>query len=68
MTMSYHTNKRVRSRIDKVLEANALLFANLGCDSSKSARAKAKAQERKSLRGVRNLDPQYVDSLLLSCD
>ena len=67
-TMTYYTDMKIREQIDSVLKANAIMFANLGTSSSKTEIEKAKVQERKNLREVKHLDPQFVDMLLAACD
>lgn len=67
-TMSYYTNIEVRKQIDEILRLNAVMFANLGADCNKGEIDKAKVQERKNLREVKHLDPQFVDMLLEACD
>jgi hypothetical protein len=66
--MSYHTCNKCKAIIDEVLHTNALLFANLGSDCSKTVYEKAKVQERQNLRSVRKHDPQMIDRLLKDSD
>ena len=42
----YYTNKSIRKRVDKLLEANAILEATLGLDSSISEYKDVKRQQR----------------------
>ena len=66
--MPYHTCKNCKRVIDEVLHTNALLFANLGSDCSKTTYDKAKVQERQNLRSVRKHDPEMIDRLLKESD
>lgn len=66
--MSYYSNIEVRKQIDEALRLNAVMFANLGADCSKGEIEKAKVQERKNLREVKHLDPQFIEMLLVACD
>jgi len=66
--MSYYSNIEVRKQIDEALRLNAVMFANLGTDCSKGEIEKAKVQERKNLREVKHLDPQFIEMLLVACD
>lgn len=66
--MSYYTNIEVRKQIDEILRLNAIMFANLGTDCNKGEIEKAKVQERRNLREIKHLDPQFVDMLLQACD
>lgn len=62
---SYHDNKEVRRQIDFVLHKNAILFQNLGIESSKTEKETARLEERKNLREVKHLDPDFIERLLL---
>jgi hypothetical protein len=66
--MPYLTCKNCKRIIDEVLHNNALLFANLGKDCSKTAYEKAKVQERQNLRSVRKYDPEMIDRLVRLSD
>lgn len=66
--LGYSTCKNCKQEIDKVLKVNALLFANLGSDCSKTAYKEAAIQERKNLREVRKYDPEKIDRLLQDKD
>ena len=66
--MPYHTCKNCKRIIDEVLKTNALMFANLGADCSKTAYEKAKVQERQNLRTVRKHDPEMIDRLVKLTD
>lgn len=66
--MSYLTCSNCKRIIDEVLRTNALLFANLGKDCSKTAYEKAKVQERQNLRSVRKYDPEMIDRLVRLSD
>lgn len=64
MNSPYHTDPLIREEIDKVLHHNVKMFQNLGVSSTKSERNAVKVQERKNLRAVRDLDPEFIGSLL----
>lgn len=66
--LGYTTCSHCKSKIDAVLQENALLFANLGSDCSKTAYKEAAIQERKNLREVRRYDPEKIDRLLQDKD
>jgi len=54
--------------IDEVLERNAQLFQNLGTDSTKAEINAAKVQERKNLREVKHIAPDFIAMLLAEAD
>lgn len=60
----YYTDTEVRKTIDEVLHTNVRIFQNLGVSSSKSDRQKARVEERKNLREVKELDPNFIGFLL----
>jgi hypothetical protein len=62
--MSYTDNPEHKQIIDCVLKQNALMFANLGSDSSKSDYEKAKIKERQKLRKIQPLDSQKIERLV----
>jgi len=64
MNSPYHTDPLIREEIDKVLHENVKMFQNLGVSSTKSERSAAKVQERKNLRAVKDLDPEFIGALL----
>lgn len=66
--MGYLDCPECRRIIDGVLQANAVMFANLGKDCSKTAYEKAKVEERKNLRSVRKHDPEMIDRLVKETD
>ena len=66
--MPYHTCSNCKRIIDEVLRTNALMFANLGSDCSRTAYEKAKVQERQNLRAVRKYDPDLIDRLVSHTD
>lgn len=55
-------------QIDRVLKQNAQLYQNLGTDSTKAEKNAARVQERKNLRAVREIAPEYIDRLLYASD
>ena len=50
--------------LNKFLKQNALMFANLGSDSSKAEYKKVKIQERQKLRNIHHLDPEKIERLV----
>lgn len=62
--MGYRDNEETRQAIDAVLKTNALLFVNLGIESTKQEREQAKIQERKNLRDIMELDRPFIKALL----
>lgn len=62
--MGYRDDKETRTAIDAVLKTNALLFVNLGIESTKQEREQAKIQERKNLRDIMELDRPFIKALL----
>ena len=62
--MSYINNPEHKQIIDCVLKQNALMFANLGSDSSKAEYKKVKIQERQKLRNIHHLDPEKIERLV----
>ncbi len=64
----YHENEEIRKEIDAILHENATLFQNIGTDSSKLERELAKAKEISNLKSVRDLDPEYIDTILFGLD
>ena len=68
MSSPYHTDPLIREQIDKVLHQNVKMFQNLGVSSPKSERSAVKVQERKNLRAIKELDPEFIGSLLAASD
>lgn len=64
----YYTCANCRQAIDEVLKSNALMFANLGKNCSRTAYERAKIEERKNLRSVRRYDPEMIDRLVRETD
>lgn len=62
--MSYTDNPEHKHIIDCVLKQNALMFANLGLDSSRSDYERAKIKERQKLRKIMHLDPEKIERLV----
>ena len=62
--MAYHDNPEHKKVIDCVLRRNAMLFANLGSDSSKAEYAQASELELQRLKRIRHLDPDRIDPLI----
>jgi len=66
--MPYHDNPQDKKVIDCVLKRNAIMFANLGADSSREEYAKAKEIEVQRLQRIRHFDPDKIDLLIRSTD
>jgi len=66
--MSYTSNPDHKRSIDEVLHQCAMMFQNLGTENSKIDYKKARTEERKLLRTVRDLDPEKIDRLLANTD
>ena len=62
--MAYNDNPEHKKIIDCVLRRNALLFTNLGSESSKSDYEKAKREERQRLRRIQHIDPDKIGRLI----
>ena len=65
MSNAYYKDPEVREQIDKVLETNARMFANLGNTSTPDEVKWAKNKERQRLKRVQHLDPVTVGSMLI---
>lgn len=65
MSNAYYKDPEVRAQIDKVLETNARMFANLGNTSTPDEIKWAKNKERQRLKRVQHLDPVTVGSMLI---
>jgi len=59
---AYHDNPEVRLKIDKLLEQNATIQANLGLEHAKNSieRKQAKAEWRELLKQIRQLDSDFA--------
>ena len=59
---AYHENTEVRLKIDKLLEQNATIQANLGTEHEKNSieRKQAKAEWRELLKQIRQLDSDFA--------
>ena len=59
---AYHENTEVRLKIDKLLEQNATIQANLGTEHAKNSieRKQAKAEWRELLKQIRQLDSDFA--------
>lgn len=68
MSSPYYTDPLIREQVDKVLHQNVKMFQNLGVSSTNSERNAVKVQERKNLRAIKELDPEFIGFLLASSD
>jgi hypothetical protein len=59
---AYHDNQEVRLKIDKLLQQNATIQANLGLEHAKNSieRKQAKAEWRELLKQIRQLDSDFA--------
>tara|TARA_Y100001973_G_scaffold100926_1_gene162964 strand:- start:600 stop:830 length:231 start_codon:yes stop_codon:yes gene_type:complete len=57
----YFTNKKVRKKIDKILEQNASIWANLGTDTPKDlkTRKEGEKQWRALSKEIKTLDEAF---------
>jgi len=62
--MAYTDNPEHKKVIDCVLRQNAMMFANLGIDCSRSDYDKAKVKERQKLRKIAHLDEAMIGRLI----
>lgn len=55
----YRTNKLIREKVDKILHNCAMIYANLGTNTSLDLKTeeRAKKTEAKWLKEIKNLDP-----------
>jgi hypothetical protein len=61
---AYYTDADVKKQIDEVLHQNAVIFQNLGSNSTKADISAAKVLERKNLRAIKHLDPDFIENLI----
>jgi hypothetical protein len=62
--MAYYNDPEHKKVIDCVLKQNAVMFANLGTDCSRSEYEKAKVKERQKLRKIYHLDEDKIGRLI----
>ncbi len=55
----YKTNKKIRNQIDRILHTNAMLFQNLGIDTTDREKTKIKKIEWDNLQMIKQLDFQF---------
>ena len=60
----YYSDKKVKEVIDEVLHRNAIIFQNIGVNSSKSEIRSAKAKEKANLREVKHHDREFITFLI----
>ena len=60
----YYSDPEVRAAIDEILHINAIIFQNLGVDSSKAEIRSARAKEKENLRSVKHLDKAFINFLI----
>jgi hypothetical protein len=61
----YYTNEEAREKIDEVLEKNAIMFTQLGKDSTKDEIQWAKDKEQTRLKRVHHLDEIFINRMLI---
>ena len=64
MKPTYRNSEIKRREIDGILHQCAVLFQNLGKESTKEERNAAEAEEIRLLKSVRYLDEEFIDSCL----
>ena len=60
----YYSDQEVRAAIDEILHINAIIFQNLGVNSSKAEIRSARAKEKENLRSVKHLDKAFINFLI----
>lgn len=60
---SYHTNKLIKSKIDKLMHQMAVVECNLGIDSTDQEKKKAAKEQLLILAKIKKLDPIKYDIL-----
>jgi hypothetical protein len=60
----YYSDPEVKSAIDEILHINAIIFQNLGVNSSKAEIRSARAKEKENLRSVKHLDKEFINFLI----
>ena len=63
MEKNYQTCKLIKNRVDLYLYEMAILFANLGADSTKEEVAEAYKREAEYIELIAELDPEKGDRL-----
>ena len=58
----YFTNKKTRSRIDKLLHKNAILQSNLGIDSTKEDKEQAHGETKEIYNKIKALDSEFAEN------
>lgn len=58
----------VRRKIDALLEMDANIYCNLGCDSTKTERLEAKKLSRQIYRAIKTLDQEQGHKYLYHMD
>lgn len=61
--MLYNTNKEVRAKVDKYLHKMAMLFQNIGKDSTKEEVQQAYAMENIYIDMIADIDPEKAKSI-----
>jgi hypothetical protein len=59
----YNEDEEVRAKIDKELEAMAILETTLGLDSTVSEFKAVKKQQKEHLKVIKDLDKEFYDSI-----
>jgi hypothetical protein len=55
-----------KEKIDRLLELDAIMYTNLGSDSTKTDRNETKKKSRIIYRAIKNLDRDLGDMLLIN--
>ena len=60
---NYHTCKLIRSKVDVLLEEMAVLFTNIGIDSTVEEIQEAYRKEKELIERIAEIDPIKADNL-----
>lgn len=57
----YYTNKKTRSKIDKLLHENAIVQSNMGLDSTKQEKELADGKTNTIYQKIKSLDSEFAE-------
>ena len=63
-----YTSVSIKGKIDRLLELDCTLYANLGTDSTKREKLDVKKQSRQIYTAIKSLDRPFGESLLKAMD
>ena len=64
----YSTNRKVKSKIDKLLYYNSVVQSNLGCDSTQEEKDEAKKETTKIAYDIYSICPIFAQENFLEID